>query len=156
MDDRDYMLRSVELSREKMHEHDGGPFAAVIVLDGEIVGEGWNRVTSSNDPTAHAEVDAIRDACHRLGTFSLEGAVIYTSCEPCPMCLAAIYWARISRICFANTTAEAAGIGFDDAFLFAQMGLPAGDRAVPSERLHLAEAREVFAEWASMPDKVTY
>ena len=156
MNHRDFMLRAVELSREKMHERQGGPFAAVVVVDGKIVGEGWNRVTSTNDPTAHAEVSAIRDACARLSTFCLEDAVIYTSGEPCPMCLAAIYWARISRIYYANTTADAAEIGFDDALLYEQLALPAEARAVPSERLCTDEARAVLAEWVAMPDKIEY
>lgn len=156
MNDEEYMRRAIELSREKMLEHQGGPFAAVIVLDGEIVGEGWNHVTGRNDPTAHAEISAIRDACERLGTFTLEGARIYTSCEPCPMCLAAIYWARIDRIYYANTTQDAAAIGFDDAFLYAEMAKPADERSLPAEQLQLPEAIAVFAEWDAMPDKITY
>ena len=156
MDRHDFMQRAVELSRQKMHEHRGGPFAAVVVLDGRIVGEGWNSVTSSNDPTAHAEVSAIRDACARLGTFSLEGADLYTSCEPCPMCLAAAYWARIGRVFYANTTADAAAIGFDDAVLYEQLTLAAEQRSLPCERLTLDEAEAVFAEWDAMPDKVPY
>ncbi len=114
MSDEEMMRYVVELSRAKMLEHQGGPFAAVVVLDGKIVGEGWNCVTSSNDPTAHAEMTAIRAACESLDTYSLEGATIYTSCEPCPMCLGAIYWAHIARVFFANTTGDAAAIGFDD------------------------------------------
>ena len=156
MGDVEYLKHAVELSREKMRAGEGGPFAAVIVKDGRIVGEGWNRVTNGNDPTAHAEVVAIRDACERLGTFTLEGAVMYSSCEPCPMCLAAIYWARISRLYFANTTADAAAIGFDDAFLYAELALPADERALPCEQLDVEEAHSVFAEWASMPDRIDY
>jgi len=156
MGDVEYLKRAVELSRQKMRAGEGGPFAAVIVKDGRIVGEGWNRVTNGNDPTAHAEVVAIRDACERLGTFTLEGAVMYSSCEPCPMCLAAIYWARISRLYFANTTADAAAIGFDDAFLYAELALPADERALPCEQLDVEEAHSVFAEWASMPDRIDY
>ncbi len=153
---KDYMLRAVELSREKMLERQGGPFAALIVIDGRIVGQGWNQVTARNDPTAHAEISAIRDACERLGTFSLEDAVIYTTCEPCPMCLAAIYWARIERLYYSNTTEEASAIGFDDGFLYREVALPAGERALRMERLPLAEARQVFAEWDAMPDKIEY
>jgi tRNA(Arg) A34 adenosine deaminase TadA len=156
MDHQDFLLRAVELSREKMHDCGCGPFAAVVAVDGEIVGEGWNHVTGSNDPTAHAEISAIRAACDRLGTFRLEGAVIYTSCEPCPMCLAAIYWARISTIYYANTTADAAAVGFDDAFLYEQIGLPAEERSVPSVYMGMDEARAVFTEWEAMPDKVEY
>ena len=109
------MQHAAEISRQKMLAGEGGPFGAVVVRDDNIIGEGWNRGTSAVDPTAHAEIVAIRNACSRVGSFSLEGAVIYTSCEPCPMCLAAIWWARIARIFFANTRADAARIGFDDA-----------------------------------------
>lgn len=156
MEDEDFMRYAVELSRRKMRERQGGPFAAIVVRDGEIVGEGWNRVTCCNDPTAHAEVTAIRDACERLDTFTLEGCVIYTSCEPCPMCLSAIYWARIDRMYFANTTAEAAAIGFDDGFLYDEIVLERERRSLPSERIVVSEAAEVFAEWDAMPDKVEY
>ena len=156
MNHTDYMRRAVDLSREKMHECGGGPFAAVVVMDGKIVGEGWNTVTCGDDPTAHAEVNAIRDACARLGTFSLEGAAIYTSCEPCPMCLAAIYWARISYIYYSNTTADAAAIGFDDEFLYSELSRPAQARSLPCERVHVDDARAVFAEWDEMPDKTEY
>ena len=156
MNNEECMRRAVDLSREKMLEHQGGPFAAVVVLDGKIVGEGWNHVTGRNDPTAHAEISAIRDACERLGTFTLEGARIYTSCEPCPMCLAAIYWARIDRIYYANTTEDAAAIGFDDALLYAEMAKPADERCLPAEQLPSPEAIKVFAEWAAMPDKIAY
>lgn len=152
----EYLQRAVELSRAKMLAGEGGPFAALIVMDGRVVGEGWNRVTHGNDPTAHAEVSAIRDACSRLGTFSLDGAVMYTSCEPCPMCLAAIYWARISRVYFANTTSDAAAAGFDDAFLYAELALPAEQRTLPCERVQMDEAHAVLVEWASMPDRIEY
>ena len=151
-----FMRHVIELSRTKMRELEGGPFAAAVVLDGRIVGEGWNRVTGTNDPTAHAEVNAIRAACAALGTFSLDGAVIYASCEPCPMCLAAIYWARISKIYYANTTADAAAIGFDDGYLYDELRLPADRRAVPSVRIRLPEAEDVLDEWESLPDKVRY
>jgi len=126
------------------------------VLDGEVVGEGWNCVTSSNDPTAHAEISAIRDACARLGRFSLEGAVMYATCEPCPMCLAAIYWARISKIYFANTTEEAARIGFDDREIYHQISLTYDHRDIPAERLLGEEAIAVFREWEDKPDRIPY
>lgn len=151
-----FMSRAIELSRDKMREGAGGPFAAVIVLDGEVVGEGWNQVTSGNDPTAHAEVVAIRDACRALGTYSLEGASIYASCEPCPMCLAAIYWARISHVYYANSTADAARIGFDDGVLYEEIALPWEKRSLPAQRLLATQARDVFAEWDSMPGKIRY
>ena len=153
---RQFMRRAIELSRQEMRAGSGGPFAAVIVLYGRIVGEGWNRVTSTNDPTAHAEVTAIRDACERLGTFSLEGAVMYASCEPCPMCLAAIFWARISRLFYANSTDDAARIGFDDREIYHQVSLPGDDRRIPAERILEDEAIRVFEEWAAKADKVEY
>ena len=152
----DFMRRAIELSRERMRANDGGPFGAVVVRDGEIIGEGWNRVTSSNDPTAHAEVTAIRKACERVGAFSLEGAVIYTSCEPCPMCLAAIYWARIGKVYYANTREDAAAIDFDDAFLYREIAIDEAHRSLPCEHLLRDEAFEVFIEWRDKPDRIRY
>lgn len=156
--DRDLRLlrRAVELSRERMLDGAGGPFGAVVARGGEIVGEGWNRVTSAMDPTAHAEVVAIRAACERLGRFELSGLAIYSSCEPCPMCLAAIYWARLDRLVYANTRAEAAAIGFDDARFYTQIALPLAEQTLPVERLELAEARAVFALWQAKADKIAY
>ena len=151
-----FIRRAVRLSAERMREGAGGPFGAIIVRDGQAIGEGWNRVTSENDPTAHAEVTAIRAACETLGTFSLAGCDIYTSCEPCPMCLAAIYWARIDRIFFANTRADAAAIGFDDELIYREISKPIADRLIPTVKLPLPEAAEVFAEWREKPDKVAY
>lgn len=151
-----FMRQAIELSRREMNAGQGGPFAAVVVLDGRVVGEGWNRVTSSNDPTAHAEVTAIRNACAALGTFSLDGAVLYTSCEPCPMCLAAIYWARICKVYYANTTEDAAAIGFDDGDIYRQISLSYDQRDIPSERMLGEEAIEVFREWEAKPDKIMY
>jgi tRNA(Arg) A34 adenosine deaminase TadA len=156
MDHIDYVQRAVALSREKMRAGEGGPFAAVVVKDGQVVGEGWNRVSSSLDPTAHAEVNAIRDACERLGTFWLEESILYSSCEPCPMCLAAIYWARIPAVYYANTTTDAAAIGFEDAFVYAEVALPAEQRSVLCRQVPSEEALAVFAEWASMPDRIEY
>ena len=150
------MRHAIRLSAERMREGLGGPFGAVIVKDGEIIAEGWNRVTSDNDPTAHAEVTAIRQACKRLGTFSLQGCEIYTSCEPCPMCLSAIYWARLDRIYFANSREEAAEIGFDDALIYGEVSKPIGDRIIPTVKLPSAEAAAVFAEWRAKPDKIPY
>ncbi|HYD30117.1 MAG TPA: nucleoside deaminase [Azospirillaceae bacterium] len=151
-----FLRRAIELSRIHMRDGAGGPFGAVVAKVGAIVGEGWNQVTSTNDPTAHAEVMAIRDACRRLGTYRLEGAVLYTSCEPCPMCLAAAYWARVERIFYANTRADAAGIGFDDDFLYREIALPVEARTLPTVRLLGDEARAVFEEWAAKPDRVPY
>ena len=119
-----FMRRAIDLSRQKMNENCGGPFGAVIVKGDKIVAEGWNLVTSSNDPTAHAEVTAIRNACKALNTFELKGCDIYTSCEPCPMCLAAIYWAHLDGIYYANSRKDAAAIGFDDDFLYQEIPLP--------------------------------
>ncbi len=150
-----FMRRAIELSRLSIADG-GGPFGAVVVSNGAIVGEGWNRVTGSNDPTAHAEIVAIRDACSHLGTFALEGAVLYASCEPCPMCLAAIYWARIERVVYSNTTADAAAIGFDDAFLYEQMAIPAAARGLTLERLPSQEARAVLAEWQALEGRTPY
>jgi guanine deaminase len=154
--EREFMRHAVRLSAERMREGAGGPFGAVIVKDGKVMAEGWNKVTSSNDPTAHAEVVAIRIACEKLGTFSLEGCDIYASCEPCPMCLAAIYWARVDNIFFANTRQEAAAIGFDDEFLYNEISKAIADRSVPTTHLPLPEAEAVFAEWRAKPDKIEY
>lgn len=152
----DFMRRAIALSREHMEANHGGPFGAVIVMDGKIVGEGWNQVTGANDPTAHAEVVAIRDACRRLGRFDLRGAVLYTSCEPCPMCLAATYWARIDRLYYANTQADAAAIDFDDAFLYRELALPMEKRSLKCEQILRDEAQQVFQAWTVKPDKVPY
>lgn len=152
----EHMRRAIALSREKMREDEGGPFAAVIVRDGTIIAEGWNQVTGHNDPTAHAEIVAIREACRALGCFSLEGCEIYTSCEPCPMCLSAIHWAHIDRVYYANTAEDAAAIGFDDARLYQELALPHDERTLPMTRLLPTEALEVFREWAADPDRVPY
>ena len=150
------MRHAVQLSAERMREGAGGPFGAVVVRDGRIVAEGWNCVTSSNDPTAHAEITAIRRACAALHMFSLAGCDIYTSCEPCPMCLAAIYWARLDRVFFANTRDDAAAIGFDDAHIYGEVSKPIEDRVIPTVRLAIPEAAAVFAEWHAKADKIPY
>ncbi len=154
--DRRYLLRAIELSVEQVRSGRGGPFGAVIVRDGAVVAEGCNEVTASLDPTAHAEVVAIRRACQGLGDFSLAGAMIYASCEPCPMCLAAIYWARLDRLVFANTRAEAASIGFDDALIYDEIPKPISARRLPTLHLPLREGVDAFAEWARKPDKLAY
>ena len=151
-----FMKRAIALSFEMMDKGAGGPFGAVIVRGGTIIAEGRNLVTSANDPTAHAEIMAIREAARVLGDFKLEGCEIYTSCEPCPMCLAAIYWARIERIFFANAREDAARIGFDDDHIYREVGLPPAERAIPSERLLPIEGRAAFDAWDAKPDKVTY
>lgn len=153
---KEHMRRAIRLSAERMRANLGGPFGAVIVRDGEIIAEGYNLVTSTNDPTAHAEVVAIRRACEELGTFSLQGCEIYSSCEPCPMCLSAIYWARLDAIYFANTRQDAAAIGFDDEFLYLEIPKPLADRSIPTRHMQLAEAHDIFEEWRVKPDKIMY
>ena len=133
-----------------------GPFGAVVVKNGEIVGRGFNQVTSSNDPTAHAEVVAIRDACNNLGTFQLEDCEIYTSCEPCPMCLGAIYWARPRKVYYANTREDAAEIGFDDAFIYQEIPLPLHQRKIEMIPLGREEAQKAFQFWKDKSDKTEY
>ena len=149
------MREVIRLSEDNVR-NGGGPFGAVIARDGEIVGTGTNRVTPDCDPTAHAEVNAIRDAASRLGTFDLSGCEIYSSCEPCPMCLGAIYWAHLDRLYYGNDKQDAAGIGFDDAFIYRELDLKPEDRSLKSERLLSDEAAAAFREWAAKPDKVEY
>jgi guanine deaminase len=151
-----FMQRAVALAREKMHDNNGGPFGAVIVRDGEIIAEGWNEVTSTNDPTAHAEVVAIRRACARLDTFNLSDCDIYASCEPCPMCLGAIYWARFRTLYYANTREEAAAIGFDDEFIYREIPLAPAARTIPGVHLRTPQSDVPFAEWAAKRDKIKY
>lgn len=153
---RVFLGRAIELARLKMRAGEGGPFGAVVVFEGAVIGEGWNRVLSTLDPTAHAEVVAIREACRQLGRFALDGAEIYASSEPCPMCLGAILWARIGGLYYANTRADAAAIGFDDALFYDEIARPPDRRALRSERLVMDEARTLFAEWDAKPDKVRY
>jgi guanine deaminase len=152
----EFMREAIRLSVENMKAGKGGPFGAVIVKDGKIVARGFNQVTSTNDPTAHAEVVAIRNACNALGSFQLEGCEIYTSCEPCPMCLGAIYWARPSKIYFANTKKDAAAIGFDDQFIYDEIDLSLTARKLPAEQLLRNEAIVAFREWQSKTDKIDY
>lgn len=156
MTHEELMRHAISLSREKMLAGAGGPFAAIVVMDGSVIGEGWNRVTSDNDPTAHAEIVAIRAACEALGSFSLDGAILYTTCEPCPMCLAAVYWARIDALYYANTTEDADRIGFDDLYIHGEMARPAEERAIPATRMLRDEALAVFGEWKAKADRVDY
>jgi guanine deaminase len=151
-----FMRRAVALAAEKMRAGLGGPFGAIVVREGRVVAEGHNRVTSSNDPTAHAEVVAIREACKALGRFSLEGCELYTSCEPCPMCLGAIYWARFDRVYYANTRKDAAAIGFDDDRIYGEFAKPMATRCLPFVHLPLGEAAQVFKEWMAKSDKIPY
>ncbi len=151
------MLReTIALARKHSQKGAGGPFGAVIARNGVIIGRGWNRVVSSNDPTAHAEVVAIRAACHALGEFHLHDCVLYTSCEPCPMCLAAAYWARVDRIVYAATRKDAASIGFDDAFLYREFGRDLEKRRLPMQQLLRAESRSMMHDWHKMPGKMLY
>lgn len=152
----EFMRRAIQLSIENVESHAGGPFGAVVVREGVIVGEGSNKVTSSNDPTAHAEIEAIRAACRKLGTFELTGATIYTSCEPCPMCLSAIYWARIGEIYYANTKQDASAIKFDDAFIYEEIAKAIDRRSVPMSQLMRDEALEAFAKWNADSTRVNY
>jgi guanine deaminase len=155
--DRRLLLRAVELSHEHMHAGRGGPFGAVIARpDGTIVAEGWNEVLSTNDPTAHAEVVAIRRATAKLGTFDLNGHIMYASCEPCPMCLSAILWARLDRVVFSNTREDAARIGFDDAMIYEEVAKPIDQRIIACERVDLDEATAVFEAWTAKTDRIPY
>jgi tRNA(Arg) A34 adenosine deaminase TadA len=152
----DFLRRAIALATENVAEGRGGPFGAVIVRDGSIVGEGANTVTASNDPTAHAEVNAIRAACQTLQTFSLRGAQLYSSCEPCPLCLSAAYWARIDSIYFGCTAADAARAGFDDAFLYEELRKEIAQRSIPATQLLRDEAWSSLAAWIASPTKVRY
>ncbi len=151
-----YMQRAIALSIENIRAGRGGPFACVIVREGKIVAEGTNSVTSTNDPTAHAEVVAIREACRKLGGWQLTDCDIYASCEPCPMCLGAIYWARPSRVFFANTAQDAAEIGFDDHFIYEQLAVEHGKRSIPTSQMMHDEALEAFRVWKAMTNKIEY
>lgn len=151
-----FMQDAIELSHNGMHNNEGGPFGCIVVKGNEIVGKGNNKVTSTNDPTAHAEVTAIRDACKNLNTFQLEDCEIYTSCEPCPMCLGAIYWARPKVVYFANTRTDAANIGFDDSMIYDEMAAPIQDRKIPILPIGRSEAIKIFEAWQNKHDKTAY
>ena len=154
--DTKFLLKAIELSQKGMESGVGGPFGCIVVMGDKIVGEGNNQVTSNNDPTAHAEVVAIRDACTRLGTYQLDGCEIFTSCEPCPMCLGAIYWARPTRVVYANTRQEAAAIEFDDEFIYDQINTPMMERAIPFIHHPLPEAQKIFENWKNWEGKKKY
>lgn len=152
----DFMQLAIQLAEEGMNTNQGGPFGAVIVKNGQVVGKGNNHVTSTNDPTAHAEVVAIRNACQQLNTYDLSGAEIYCSCEPCPMCLSAIYWARLSKIYYANTRKDAAAIGFDDDLIYTEIPKAPNQRLIPATPLLRAEGQKVFTAWLAKEDKREY
>lgn len=153
---QDFMRETIGLSIENIRKGRGGPFAALVVQEGQILSRGTNLVTSTNDPTAHAEVVAIREACKKLGSFQLTGCELYSSCEPCPMCMGAIYWARPAAVYYANTRSDAAAIGFDDEFLYREITMPLKERKIPLTQLMRTEALEAFREWEKMENKIRY
>ena len=154
-DDKEFMQMAIDLSIENV-ANGGGPFGAVIVRNGEVVATGTNRVTANNDPTAHAEVMAIRNACTKLGTFQLTDCTIYSSCEPCPMCLSALYWAGVKRICYGNTKDDAKAIDFDDSFIYDQLELSYAERSIKCEHFMRDNALAAFRKWDEKEDKVRY
>ena len=155
-EDKKFMRRAITLAQNGIDADEGGPFGAIVVKDGKIIGEGCNRVTSTNDPTAHAEIVAIREACQNLNSFQLEDCVIYTSCEPCPMCLGAIYWARPAKMYFACNREDAANVGFDDDFIYDEIGRPIEERRIESINFLREEGLTVFENWANKLDKTEY
>jgi guanine deaminase len=154
--EQDLMKLAIRLAVENVTSGKGGPFGAVVVKDGEVIATGVNRVTADNDPTAHAEVNAIREACRALGTFQLPGCVLYTSCEPCPMCLGAIYWVRLDSVYYGNTCHDAAEAGFDDSFIYEELSTPHPERKVPMQRLLPEQAIETFHAWKQHHTRVEY
>lgn len=152
----DFMKEAVNAALKGMTNNEGGPFGCVIIKDGKIIGRGNNKVTSTNDPTAHAEITAIRDACKNLDSFQLDGCEIYTSCEPCPMCLGAIYWARPDKVYYGSNQSDAANIGFDDEFIYKEIPLPYAKRSIPFEQLSRDIALVPFQKWAEKEDKTEY
>jgi len=151
-----FMRRAIEISQHGMDNNSGGPFGAVIVKDGKIIAESFNQVTSTNDPTAHAEIAAIRKACEKLNSFQLTDCIIYTSCEPCPMCLGAIYWARPKAVFFGCTKEDAAAIDFDDDFIYQELEKPVSQRNIPFKNILREEAKQVFDQWKEKTDKIKY
>lgn len=151
-----FMDEAVRVSRKHMEQGEGGPFGCVVVKDGEIIGVGWNNVLASGDPTGHAEMNAIRSACKKLDTHQLAGCELYTTCEPCPMCLGAIYWARPDKVYYANTREDAAAIGFDDAFIYEEINQQIDKRKISMIPMDKTKAYEVFLSWARKDDKMTY
>ena len=154
--DKYFMQEAINLAIAGMRNNEGGPFGALVVKDGKIIGRGNNRVSFNNDPTAHAEIVAIRDACNNLKDFQLTDCVIYTSCEPCPMCLGAIYWARPEKIIYACTREDAAAIDFDDDFIYRELSLPMNERKIPIRQMLRSEGLKAFEEWKNKADKVQY
>jgi guanine deaminase len=155
-DDEALLREAIRLARARMLAGRGGPFGAVVARGGIIVAKGWNRVTTGMDPSAHAEIVAIRRACRRLGTYRLDGCILYSSCEPCPMCLAAAYWARLDRITWAASHQDAAAAGFDDELIYREVALPIAERTLPSTQLLRDEGASVFVDWLAYPERVPY
>ncbi len=156
MNEQEFMNKAITLAEKGLNGNNGGPFGCVIVKDGKIVGEGWNSVTSTNDPTAHAEVVAIRDACKNLQSFQLDDCIIYTSCEPCPMCMGAIYWARPKMVYYAGTREDAADAGFDDSFIYGELTKEIHHRQIPMISIERENAKKVFDAWKKKGDRVEY
>ncbi|EJL38842.1 MULTISPECIES: nucleoside deaminase [Brevibacillus] len=156
MDQDTWMGQAVSIALDNVKESRGGPFGAIIVKDGQIVGRGRNEVTAMNDPTAHAEVQAIREACRKLGTFQLSDCELYTSCEPCPMCLGAIYWARPRAVYYACTKEDAASVGFDDHFIYEQIMLPHEERSIPFRQIDLENRQSPFVAWSQAEKRIEY
>lgn len=154
--DQHFIRMAIETGHGGMKANLGGPFGALVVKDGVVIGQSSNRVTSSNDPTAHAEILAIREACRVLDNFSLEGCVLYSSCEPCPMCLGAVYWARLDRMVFAASDDDAAEAGFDDRFIYQEFDLPPEERSLPTRQILREEGAQLFREWMEKEDRVEY
>jgi len=152
----EFMKEAVNAALKGMYNNEGGPFGCIVVKNGKIIGRGNNKVTSTNDPTAHAEVTAIRDACKNLNSFQLDGCEIYASCEPCPMCLGAIYWARLDKVYYGSTQTDAANIGFDDEFIYNEIPLPYSERSIPFEQVAHQIAQEAFEAWLKKEDKTIY
>jgi guanine deaminase len=154
--DNPFMARAIQLSIDNVVSAHGGPFGAVVVKDGKIVAEAANQVTATNDPTAHAEMAAIREACRKLGVFDLEGCEIYTSCEPCPMCMGAIYWARLSRVYYASVSSDAAQAGFDDSMIYRELAQPLSERKIPMIQMMREQGLEAFRMWKNSSRKIEY
>ena len=151
-----FLLESIKIANENLHKNGGGPFGAIVVKNGKIIGKGANTVTSSNDPTAHAEINAIRDACKNLGSFQLEDCEIYSSCEPCPMCLGAIYWARPKKLVFSASRLDANKAGFDDSFIYDELILEHTERHIETEQIELKAASDLFSIWKKSNEKLKY
>ena len=151
-----FMQKAIDLAKKSMNSNEGGPFGAIIVKEGKIIAEGNNKVTSSNDPTSHAEIVAIRNACKKLNSFQLTDCIIYTSCEPCPMCLGAIYWARPKKVYYACTKKDAAQINFDDQFIYDEIDSPITNRSISFENINRDEAKKIFDQWILKEDKIDY